>query len=159
MMSSGFAGELQHRAIMKATSRPLQTSKSNLVQLLCKSQHRPRPASRGLWEMLPKSQRRAALADKRLPLGGWTLLLMLLNAEQTRGVLFWWVSWEAAKVGTGEQSQTCCWFWSWFLDGGNLADLGGRIAKFQLRVEASRCKSKRIQELTLLQGLIRFSRF
>lgn len=89
MMSSGFARELQRRAIMKATSRPLHTSKSNLVQLLCKSQHRPRPASRGLWEMLPKRQRRAALADKRLPLGGWTLLLMLLNAEQTRGLLFW----------------------------------------------------------------------
>lgn len=54
MVICGLAEKHKHYAIMKATSLPVQTSKSNIVQLLCKSPHRQWPARRELWEMFPK---------------------------------------------------------------------------------------------------------
>lgn len=53
-VGSCWAEKHEHCAIMTATSLPVQTSKSNIFQLLCKLQHHQWPARRELWEIFPK---------------------------------------------------------------------------------------------------------
>lgn len=114
--------QIQHRSAFMQITAPSMACEEGIVGNVSKD-----VSLLWVWQR----QRQIALAEKRLPLGGWTRQLMLLNAEQTGAFILVDFLWSG-----NVKAKRCCLFW--FSD---LADLGRCFTKFQRKVEASGCKS------------------